>query len=139
MARPRKETGLSIAKLELFLRSSREKLQSLQKERDKTVKALAAIDSKIAALTGGAAGAGGAGRAVRGGGGRARNPKSLTAVLADVLANGKPLSVGDIVDGVLATGYQSTSPNFRGIVNQTLIKEKKQFASAGRGLYQLKK
>jgi hypothetical protein len=46
--------------------------------------------------------------------------------------------VGDIVDKVLATDYRSHSANFRGIVNQTLIKDKR-FTSAGRGMYQLRK
>ncbi len=137
MARPRMDSGMSIAKLESFLRASREKLSGLQKERDKAAKALAAIDAKIAAISGGAVAAGGG--AVRAPGTRARNAKSLTTVLGEVLSSGKPMSVGDIVDGVLATGYQSSSPNFRGIVNQTLIKEKKTFGSAGRGMYQLKK
>ena len=45
----------------------------------------------------------------------------------------------DIVDGVLGSGYRSSSANFRGIVNQTLIKEKKKFTSPSRGMYQLKK
>jgi len=46
--------------------------------------------------------------------------------------------VADIVKGVLSTGYRSTSANFRGIVNQALIKDKR-FAKAGaRGTYQLK-
>jgi hypothetical protein len=46
--------------------------------------------------------------------------------------------VGEIVDAVLAGGYHSKSANFRGIVNQTLIKDKR-FVSSGRGVYQLKK
>ena len=45
---------------------------------------------------------------------------------------GKPMGVGDIVDAVQKGGYKSNSANFRGIVNQTLIKEK-QFTQAGRG------
>jgi len=39
---------------------------------------------------------------------------------------------------VLAGGYRSTSPQFKAIVNQTLIKEKR-FVSAARGIYRLKK
>ena len=37
------------------------------------------------------------------------------------------MKVGDITDAVLATGYRSNSDNFRAIVNQTLIKERKRF------------
>jgi hypothetical protein len=51
---------------------------------------------------------------------------------------GKPMNVGDIAAEVQRRGYKSNSANFRGIVNQTLIKEK-QFSQASRGMYQLKK
>jgi hypothetical protein len=51
---------------------------------------------------------------------------------------GAPMSVGDILSGVQRSGYQSNSGNFRALVNQTLIKEKR-FAQASRGMYQLKK
>ncbi|HSU69029.1 MAG TPA: hypothetical protein VLJ39_19255, partial [Tepidisphaeraceae bacterium] len=74
-----------------------------------------------------------------GGGGRARNAKSLNDSIDEVLrGNGKPMKVGDIVDAVEATGYRSSSANFRGIVNQALIKDKR-FIAAERGMYQIKK
>jgi hypothetical protein len=44
---------------------------------------------------------------------------SLVATLESVLAPGKPMSVGEIVEAVQKRGYQSNSANFRGIVNQT--------------------
>src|SRR3712207_8218784 len=50
---------------------------------------------------------------------------------------GKTMSVGEIVEAVERSGYRSNSANFRGIVNQTLIKDKR-FQQAGRGQYQLK-
>ena len=50
------------------------------------------------------------------------------------------MKVGVITEAVLATGYRSSSDNFRAIINQTLIKEKKRFISTGaRGEYQIKK
>jgi hypothetical protein len=64
---------------------------------------------------------------------------SLVAALESVMKKGDPMGVGDIVDAVQSSGYRSRSANFRGIVNQTLIKEKKRFSSPGRGMYQLKK
>jgi hypothetical protein len=48
------------------------------------------------------------------------------------------MKVGDIADAVQSKGYRSNSANFRGIVNQALIKDKR-FGAASRGLYQLKK
>ena len=71
--------------------------------------------------------------------GRVKNEMSLVASLEKVLGESSdPLSVGDIMTKVQGLGYKSSSPNFRGIINQTLIKEKKRFGSAGRGMYQMK-
>jgi hypothetical protein len=125
--------GLSIAQLEQMLNRRRSELNDLEKERRKLLQRLSNLDQRIAGL-------GGSRRGGRNGsaGGRARNAKSLVACLEDVLGSGKPMQVGDIAERVKAGGYRSSSANFRGIVNQTLIKDKR-FASAGRGLYQLKK
>ena len=139
MARPRLNGALTIAQLERMLENRRSEASELQRERNKLMQRLDTLDRKLGALAGAGmrfrngAGAGG------GGGGRGRNAKSLVASMEAVLAkSGKPMSVGDIVDAVQSGGYRSNSANFRGIVNQTLIKEKR-FASAGRGIYQLKK
>lgn len=71
-------------------------------------------------------------------GARARNAVSLIEAITKVLEKARgPLKVGDIMQKVLASGYRSTSDNFRGIVNQTLIKEKK-FKCFSRGTYQLR-
>jgi hypothetical protein len=50
----------------------------------------------------------------------------------------KPIRVSEIARRVLERGYQTRSNDFRGIVNQTLIKDSR-FVSAGRGMYRLKK
>jgi hypothetical protein len=65
---------------------------------------------------------------------------SLNETMAEVLkTKGGPMKVAEIADAVLATGYKTNSANFRGIVNQTLIKDKR-FASTGaRGSYVFKK
>ena len=52
---------------------------------------------------------------------------------------GKPMAVGDIMQKVQSAGYRSSSANFRGIVNQTLIKDKQFTSSVRCGMYQLKK
>jgi hypothetical protein len=128
--------GLSLAALEKMMNSRRKDVARLTRKRDKIQKKLDAIDAQIAAVSGGAAGrmGGGGGR-----GSRARNDASLQDVIHQVLSKGGgPMSVGDILAKVEATGYRSNSANFRGIVNQTLIKDKR-FTSAARGVYQLKK
>ena len=138
---PRLGTGAySIAQLEQMLNKCKNERQKLERERNKVARRLQQLDSRIHALGGNGSGRGGRGGAGGGGAGsRVRNEKSLTEMLEGVLGkSGKPMKVGDIADAVQSGGYRTNSANFRGIVNQTLIKEK-QFSSAGRGLYQLKK
>jgi hypothetical protein len=118
-----------------MLQKRRSELDSLTRERQRILKQLAAVDARLQAVSGGVSGGGPLTR-----GGRVRNPMSLVATMEQVLAKaGKPLSVGDIVQGVLDTGYQSGSANFRAVVNQTLIKERKRFANTQRAVYDLKK
>lgn len=129
MGRP---STLTIASLKQMLNARRGELAKLQKQRGKLVKELHFLDRAISRIGGTA---GGRGRA-----GRARNEQSLVEALTSTLKSaGKPMSVGDIMAAVQAGGYHSSSPNFRGIINQTLIKERKLFSAASRGVYQLKK
>jgi hypothetical protein len=132
---PKSSQELSIAELERILGRRRAELTSLTQERDRLQRQLATIDNKIRGLAGQ-----GATSLVNNGGGRAKNATSLIETLLQVLGkSSKPMTVSDILQGVLDGGYRSTSPNFRGIVNQTLIKERKRFANVGRGVYALKK
>lgn len=131
MPRPSSGTNLSLAALQSIMESRRVELHRLRKQRTEAQRRLDAIDRLIGKIEGGGGG--------RFGGGRARNARSLNETMEDVLrSKGKPMSVGDIVDAVRATGYRSSSDNFRGIVNQTLIKDDR-FIAADRGVYQLKK
>ena len=126
-----KSIGLSISDLERMLNERRSMVQKLERQRAKLTRKLDALDDRIRSLGGGS----GRGR----GGGRARNDQSLIEVIEAVLkGSGKPMRVGDVADAVQSKGYRSNSANFRGIVNQTLIKDKR-FSAASRGLYQLKK
>ncbi|HQY89670.1 MAG TPA: hypothetical protein PK402_13540, partial [Tepidisphaeraceae bacterium] len=93
------------------------------------------VDKQIASLMGGGGGGG-----YSGGGARVRNERNLVSHLEEVLGKApKGMSVGDIVDAVKASGYHTKSENFRGIVNQTLIKEKKFTSTGTRGMYTLRK
>ena len=139
---PRSATGAySIAQLEQMLNKCRGERQKLERERAKVARRLQQLDTRLDALGGG----NGKGRGAGGGGGgggtgsRVRNEKSLIEMIEGVLGkSAKPMKVGDIADAVKSGGYRTNSANFRGIVNQTLIKDKR-FTSAGRGLYQMKK
>jgi hypothetical protein len=139
MPRTAATNGLTIAQLEQMLNTRRSEIGKLEKLRNKMARKLAAIDARIAALGGSIRGGNGAGRRAGGPGSRVRNEKSLNDTIAGILQkSGKPMGVGDIASACKDCGYRSNSANFRGIVNQTLIKDKR-FVSAGRGLYQLKK
>lgn len=128
--RPKKQP--SISELQEMLRKQRGQRSKLLRDRKSLAMKLDQIDRQIAALDG--AGNGGA---IAGASGRPRNDQPLPDVIASVLKkNGKPMRVGDITEGVLATGYSTTSANFRGIVNQALIKDDR-FKQESRGFYKL--
>lgn len=120
----------TIAELQRMLATRQGEINRLVAKRQKVQARLEDLDRQIAEAGGGANGSTG---------GRARNAMSLGDAIEQVLRNaGGAQSVGDIVAGVQKSGYQSNSVNFRGIVNQALIKDKR-FTSAERGSYQLKK
>jgi hypothetical protein len=131
MPRPRKVSAdLTIAQLERILQGRRAELAKLERDRAKLLRQLGSVEQKIAAL---------GGESHRSPSGRAKNATSLSEAIVSVLnSHGGPLKVAHIVKNVLATGYQTTSDNFRSIVNQALIKDKR-FVSSDRGYYQLKK
>lgn len=135
MARP--ATGsFNIAQLERILQDRRSELGGLNRERADLQRKLDGVDRQIAKVNGSLRGRRGR-RA--GGGGRPQNKQSLVEAMESVMhGRGKPMRVGEILDAVEARGYRSSSDNFRGIVNQTLIKEKKRFSAVSRGLYQMK-
>jgi hypothetical protein len=130
MPRPALLNNLSIPQLQQIIQTRKSEISKLERQRTKLARKLGAIEAKISSLGGFARSRNGA---------RVRNEKSLPEMLLTVLTkSSKPMQVGDITEAVRSGGYKSNSPSFRSIVNQTLIKDKR-FASAGRGLYQLKK
>ena len=131
---PRGSNGvnLSLDQLERMLNQKRKELARLSRKRATAQRRLDDIDDRIRRLGGSAA-------SIRGGGRRARNDQSLVEVIHGVLQKaGRPLRVSAIADAASSAGYRSSSANFRGIVNQMLIKDPR-FSSQSRGFYQLKK
>jgi hypothetical protein len=132
---PRLPQGLTIAYLERILERRRSELSTLTKERDRLQRQLAVIENKIRDQDGRSIGSLGTTRT-----GRARNPATLVETVAQVLGkSGKPMRIGEILESVVASGYRSNASNFRGVINLTLIKERKRFANISRGTYALKK
>jgi hypothetical protein len=135
MPRLTNHSGMTIAALEKMLQRQRGELDALTKERQRVLKQLAAVDARLRTVSGGATT--GPSLTPRG---RVRNSMSLVGAMTQVLEKaGKPLKVRDIAQGVLDSGYQSEAVNFRTMVNQMLIKQRKQFAKVDRAVYALKK
>jgi hypothetical protein len=121
-------SGLSLAELEKLMQSRRAEVARLGRIRDRLRKKLEGVEAKLVAIEG-----------ESGKTRRARNHSSLQEIIHEVLVKaGEPLKVGEILERVQAAGYRSKSDNFRGIVNQTLIKDKR-LGKAGRGMYQVKR
>lgn len=128
MVRSGPVSGLSLAELEKLMQSRRAEVARLSRIRDRLRKKLEGVEAKLVAIEGES------GKTTR-----ARNHSSLQEIIHQVLVKaGEPLKVGEILDRVQAEGYRSKSDNFRGIVNQTLIKDKR-LSKAGRGMYQVRK
>ena len=123
--------GVSVGALHAELRRRERVVGKLERKRDKILSKLAAVDKQIARE-------GGAPGARRGGGRRGgkRGGPSLVEALR-VLLTGKTMSVTEAAEEVQKAGYQTSSPNFRTMVNQSLLK-KDIFKRTGRGMYTAK-
>lgn len=131
MARSRIGIDMSISELEKLVATRKSQLDRLFKRRKGLLGEINEVDEQIRRLKGS--------NHVALNGSRARNSMTLVDAISKVLSGtNQPMSVADILAGVIKAGYQSHSDKFRAIVNQTLIKEKKRFIKAGWGMYQLK-
>jgi hypothetical protein len=139
MARPSALDSMNIGQLQELLLARKSEVSKLHKHRAELAKKLAKIDTKLGRIDGSVGLRSRVGAPLPAGRKRAKNPKSLADMIHDALANGKPAGVGDIMEAVQDAGYHTTSASFRGIVNQTLIKDKRFTSSGERGMYQLKK
>ncbi len=131
--------NLSIAQLEALINSRKSKLSSLYERRDHLAKQLDAINGEIAAAEGTSVGATRGrpahftkaaavakrrGAAVQ----RAQNDKSLKTYVEEVLAASKKgLTIGEIQEAVLKSGYTTNSANFKNTLYQCLYHNEKAF------------
>ena len=133
--RTRKAGGLAtVTTSDLAAELARRSRQvtTLERKRDKLVAQLEEVEAELAEFGALSAATGGGGR--RGGGKRPKNDMTLEDALAQVLS-GTVMGVSEVAEAVQAAGYKTSSPNFRTIVNQTLLKNKKKFKKQGRGRY----
>ncbi len=126
--------GASLAVLHAELRRREKLVSRLRRKHATAMKRVAAIESQMAALGAGPGGGGGRGSGART---RAQNSMSLVDALVKVLT-GKTMGVTEMAGAVQKAGYRTSSPNFRTIVNQTLIKNTDKFKRVGRGQYTAK-
>ncbi len=123
--------NVPLAALHAELRRRERVVKRLRRKHATAVSRVLAIESQLASL------GAGPGQSRGGGGGtRARNDMNLVEALAKTLT-GKTMGVTEVAEAVQKNGYRTSSPNFRTIVNQTLIKSDK-FKRVGRGQYTAK-
>lgn len=118
-------SSVSIQELRSEIARRERHLASLHRTRDRLTSQIQELEQEIL-QEGGALGA-------LVGGKRPRNRSNLADALVDLLG-GQTLSVTEAAEQVQAAGYRTISPNFRTIVNQTLLKEPR-IRRVGRGRY----
>ena len=136
MAR-RSINGVTTDDLRAELRRRQRRLPALERKRKQLLTKLEGIEAEIGSIDGAATsrrrGRAGAGRT------RPRNEQTLAEAITKVLKPDKPMSVTGVAEAVQRAGYKTHAANFYTIVNQTLLREKKQFKKMGRGQYALAK
>lgn len=118
-------SNLSVQDLQVELRRRQRGVAKLERRREKLMAELAQVNAEIADLGGSSLGVTPSGRT--------RNAMTLPDALHQVL-QGVTLSVTEAADAVRAAGYHSTAANFRTMVNQALLKDKR-FKKVSRGQY----
>jgi len=68
---------------------------------------------------------------------RAKNKVGLADALALFMKGKKKVAIGEAMEGVLAAGYKSNARDFRSVVNNMLLTDKR-FKKIGRGVFTLK-
>ncbi len=110
------------------------RLRTLDDRRAKLVAQLDAIESEMVAYNGAVSARRATLLKTRRGRKRPRNRTNLVSALTEVLCD-RTMSVTEMSVAVQKGGYRTTSPNFRTIVNQTLINNKQTFKRVARGCY----
>jgi len=125
MAKKSKLSGLTTGDLHREIMRRRRGVASLERKRARLLEQLQSVEATIREH-GGYPGGPGTGK-------RPRNAQNLADALASLLSKAT-MSVTEAAEKVQLAGYRTTSPNFRTIVNQTFLKDKR-FRRVSRGRY----
>jgi hypothetical protein len=133
MARRSALSSFSLADFNRELARRHRTVGTLERRRAGLLTKVAALDAQIQANGGSVKGGWSTAGVARK---RPKNTVQLLDSLKDVL-KGKTMSVTEAAEAVQKAGYQTSSANFRTIVNQTLINNlgKGGFKRVGRGQY----
>ena len=105
---------MSLAELEQLMNAKKSQIDTLLRKKERIQEQLDEVDRQIADISGGMAGYGGIGS-------RPRNAKSLHTTVIELLKKSKKgMALSELADAVMATGYKSTSKNFKNVLYQCL-------------------
>ncbi len=136
----RKRTGFgrfSLAELRAGLALRERRLERLRAKSEQLRERVTRLDEEIAAAKGKRAAVRTPGARRTLGRGRPRNKTNLADALRKLLAN-KTMLVSEAAAAVRKAGYKTKSANFRLIVNQALLANRKLFKKVARGQYTAK-
>jgi len=109
--------GLSTEALHAELRRRQSSTKTLERKRERLLEQLQSVESELASMGVPITSAGGTRK-------RFKNDLNLEDALAKMLRN-RTMGVTEAAENVQREGYMTSSPNFRTIVNQTLLRSKK--------------
>jgi septal ring factor EnvC (AmiA/AmiB activator) len=126
-------TEWTVGELERLLEEKKQLLASLHRRRDQIEQRLQAVRAKISRIQGTPERAR-TEKTVR----RPKNERSLKEVVTELLGkNKKGLTLHDLSEAVLATGYKTTSTDFKNTLYQTLYHHDRIELDKETGLYSL--
>jgi hypothetical protein len=129
-------SGVSTSALAREIKRREKQLDKLGARRDALLAQVVELETEMATLADLLGVASPAGRTAGGGRKRAKNDHNLADSLVGVL-NGVTMGVTEAAEAVQKAGYKTTAANFRTIVNQTLIRDKR-IKKVSRGQYTAK-
>lgn len=126
-------TELTVAELEQVLEKKKRRLSGLHRTRDQIERRLHAVQAKISRIQGSPERIQSPKRVSR-----AKNERSLKDVVTELLGKSKKgLPLQELSEKVLATGYKTTSTNFKNTLYQTLYHHDGIQLNKETGLYSL--